>query len=132
MKNIQMNYSNLNVEVNLQNKVTLLWDNSGTGKTFLFSILVSYFQENNIPFSLFDYKSSERDILSILKQKTPKDYLLFDNADLFMTNEIWDEIKSNSAYSIISIKSFEDYSLEGVGICIVDFNESTLKLEDLT
>lgn len=49
-----------------------------------------------------------------------------------MTNEIWEEIKSNSAYSIISIKSFEDYSLKGVGICVVDFNESTLKLEDLT
>jgi len=131
MKRIQMNYSDLIVDIELNNNIVLLRDYSGTGKTFLYTILISYFQENNIPFSFFDYKNSEISFDVMRSQLSNKEYVLMDCADLYMTEKLWNWLKKIDAYCIISMKGLGDYNLNGVDICTVKFTNDNLRLERL-
>lgn len=131
MKSIQMKYSELNVDIQLNNKITLLRDYSGTGKTFLFTILLSYFQENNIPFVMFDYKTMDIDLDVVMNQFKNKEFVLMDCADLYMSNQLWNIIRSTDSYFIISMKGLADYKLKGVDICTVSYDNDNLRLERL-
>ena len=106
MKIINYEYSSTNFSVNFENKINLLVDNSGTGKTFLLNMLKFYCDEGGISCAHVDYLHQD----VILDNK---DILLFDRADLYLTSEMFNKISSLDATSIISIKSTVDLNLVG-------------------
>ena len=132
MNHIQMNFNDLNINIKLNKNITILKDYSGTGKTFLFKILMSYFQENNISFVKFDYTSLNLTVDDIKQQIMNKDFILMDCADLYMTRELWGIIKSSESYFIISLKGLDNIIIDNnLDICIVNYFEDSLNLETL-
>lgn len=97
MKLVDYEYNSTIFNVDFKNKINLLVDNSGTGKTFLLSMLKFYCDDNNITCTHIDY----------IHRSIPLegDILLFDKADLYFNNELFNKLKNLDAISIISIKN---------------------------
>ena len=79
---------------------------SGTGKSFLLSLIKAYCLKNSIYFKSFDYNSSTDDIISVLKGSEENiSVIMLDNADLYMTKELVSVLCNYSnAVVIVSIK----------------------------
>lgn len=79
---------------------------SGTGKSFLLSLIKAYCLKNSIYFKSFDYNSSTNDIISVLKGSEENiSVIMLDNADLYMTKELVSVLRNYSnAVVIVSIK----------------------------
>lgn len=59
--------STINLGINITDSVAILLDDSGTGKTFMFEMLESYFVANGIAYKKFDYNSENEDTISLTK-----------------------------------------------------------------
>lgn len=96
-------------DVNFKNKINFIIDDSGTGKTFLMKMMMFYCDNNNIHYTHVDYVHKNMPLSG--------DVLLFDKADLYFTNEIFNKIKNLDAISIISIKNKNHLNMCGdIGI----------------
>lgn len=131
MKNIQMNYSGLLIDVNLMNRLTILLGDSGSGKTFLFSALTSYFILNGINYGFLDYNISKDNALDIVKLYKDAEFILLDNADLYMTKELWQYISNAKSYFIIELKGWSNIIVKDMAICNVKYTSTMLTLESL-
>lgn len=99
-------YNSTIFNLDFQNKVNFLIDNSGTGKTFLMQMLKFYCDDNNIPCTHVDFIHKD---MPISNSKV----LLFDKADLYFTDTLLSELKNLDAISIISIKSTRGLDMYG-------------------
>lgn len=54
--------SDIALHVDLSDQVAILLSDSGTGKTFLFQMLASYFVIHGIPYEKFDYSSENKEL----------------------------------------------------------------------
>lgn len=59
------------------------------------------------------------------------EFILLDNADLYMTDELWDYIKSLNCCCHISLKKVRNYSLSNVTICTVSYLDDKIRLKKL-
>lgn len=98
-------YNSTIFNLDFQNKINLIVDNSGTGKTFLLQMLKFYCDDAGISCTHIDY----------IHKDMPLDgsVLLFDKADLYFTNDFFEKLKSLDAVSIISIKNTADLDMFG-------------------
>ena len=83
---------------------------SGTGKTFLFSLLKSYMLDNDIVFKSFNYDSSSNDVVVWLSSLSNSGAVaLLDNADLYLDESLRKaiECKLDSVIFIVSLKRAE-------------------------
>lgn len=105
----------LNRNIKLEDGFSLFMGNSGTGKTLLFNTIMSHCHINKIPYSYFN--SSTLDTYSkssMIENCKNKEIILMDNADLYLTKDMLDKIKSLGAkYILISKKSM--YGLFNMG-----------------
>lgn len=120
--------SNINLSINITDKVAILLDESGTGKTFMFQMLASYCVINQIPFEKFDYGSENKELSWFIQSMKNASIVIMDNADLYMTPELFEYLKSCGKQVIISIKHEEAMtSYENCGFYVIDYNGDTLK-----
>ena len=131
MKIIQTSYNGLLIDIKLFKRITVLLDNSGTGKTFLFSILIGYFISNSITYGFLDFNTNPDNALDVIKAYNNVEFILLDNADLYMTKELWEYINNAKSYFIISIKGGSNIVFSDISICNVSYTPSTLTLEPL-
>lgn len=99
--------SNINLSIDISDKVAILFDDSGTGKTFMFQMLESYFVINKIPYEKFNYGSENKNLEWFKQSMKKAKVVLLDNADLYMTKELFNYLKSSDKQVIISIKHIE-------------------------
>jgi ABC-type transporter Mla maintaining outer membrane lipid asymmetry ATPase subunit MlaF len=102
----ELNFSvrNLKYELIFKDRICYIIDDSGTGKTFLFSNLRNYCLNNNIDFTFIDYNysnKSENDIISVCHNCS--EIVIFDNADLYLTSNIINNITAKLV--VASLKS---------------------------
>ena len=97
----------LNRNIKLDEGFSLFMGNSGIGKTLLFDIIMSYCHINKIPYSYFNsYTLDTFSKSSMIESCRNKEIVLMDNADLYLTKDMLDKIKSLGAkYILISKKS---------------------------
>lgn len=131
MKIIQTNYNGLLIDIKLFKHITFLLGNSGTGKTFLFSVLIGYFMSNSITYGFLDFNTNPDNALDVIKAYNNVEFILLDNADLYMTKELWEYINSAKNYFIISMKGCSSIAFNNVSICNISYTPSTLTLEPL-
>jgi len=103
-------FANTTFNADFIDKVNLMIDDSGTGKTFLIKMVINYCRNNNIPYLHIDYE--HRDLLNDVGNLNSKEILLFDKADLYLTKELFEEIKNLKPISIISIKNIKGYKVK--------------------
>ena len=101
---IQTRYSGTQIKVNIKSGVNILEGYSGTGKTFLMKGIVYYCKSNKISYSYIDYKDIDRGSDIIKASCRNKDIVMLDNADLYISNELLEEIKKTAKIIIISLK----------------------------
>lgn len=120
--------SNINLHIDINDKVAILLDESGTGKTFMFQMLESYCVINKIPYEKFDYGSENKDLEWFIQSMKKASIVILDNSDLYMTQELFDYLKSSNKQIMISIKHVEKLSsYENCGFYTVVYDGKTLK-----
>lgn len=120
--------SNINLNIDINDKVAILLDESGTGKTFMFQMLESYCVINKIAYEKFDYGSENKDLEWFIQSMKKASIVILDNSDLYMTSELFDYLKSSNKQVIISIKHTEKLnSYENCGFYTVLYDGKTLK-----
>lgn len=120
--------SDIDLHIAVTDKIALLCDDSGTGKTFLFYMLESYLVAKGIAYKKFDYNSENEDLEWFRQGMKKADMLLLDNADLYMTRELFEYLKSSGKQVIISIKHTEKLgSFENCGFYTVVYDGKSLK-----
>ena len=126
MQTIKATYSGLDVNVTIHHN-TLLFGDSGLGKTFLLTILSDYFLENDISYAHFDYNDIYFTLDEIKSIASNRDFVLMDSADLYMTPELFSYLKSLNNYKVISLKNIKDLDLTNVDMTLVKFKENSLR-----
>lgn len=120
--------SNINLSINITDSVAILLDDSGTGKTFMLEMLESYFVANGIAYKKFDYSSENEDTKWFIQGMQKANIVLLDNADLYMTKELFNYLKSSNKQVIMSVKHTEKLgSFENCGFYTVNYDNNNLK-----
>lgn len=115
-------------DVTFTEGVTIIKDDSGTGKSFLFDTLIGELRERGIIFKFLDYRSREnaRDILLDLDSECS--VVILDNADLYLTKDIFRHLKDTVKYALIVTKDTGDLPIEDVTFSAVDYEAGSLML----
>ena len=120
--------SNINLSINITDSVAILLDDSGTWKTFMLEMLESYFVANGIAYKKFDYSSENEDTNWFIQGMQKANIVLLDNADLYMTKELFNYLKSSNKQVIMSIKHTEKLgSFENCGFYTINYDNNNLK-----
>lgn len=113
--------------INFTDRINVIKGASGTGKTFLFNTLASYFVNNKIPYALIDYRflaTGDKDL--IYPHCLNKKVIILDNADLYLTKELFDKIKDSDATIILSKKSTFGLDMEDAHLYTIEYANSSL------
>lgn len=125
MLKLQSNGTPVPIDVELREGcVGLLFSgDSGTGKTFLFSMLRSYCLVKGISCNLVDSTN-----YTMIAEIYPCDLLLLDNLDLYCEPEFLQKCLKGSKYVLCSIKSYPTLSDIPWVVCGARFSDKLLKV----
>ena len=122
-------YGDVYLNVKLEDRlINIDTSASGTGKTFLFSLLSAYMRVNSLEFGYFNYQSRTIDIINSIKSNN-YDYIILDNADLYMSDDLVDLLQSSNMVVIMSLKFPFNFKLKGLVTYNVCYNSNILKCE---
>lgn len=113
--------------INFADRINVIKGASGTGKTFLFSMISAYFTSNKISYAFIDYKflaSGDEEL--IFSHCVNKELILLDNADLYLTSELFDKIRNLDATIILSKKSTFGLNMDDAHLYTIDYTNSSL------
>lgn len=85
-------YGNIQIDVDIADKYCLFVNDSGDGKTLFMHALKDCLYMSGISYSYFDYSISEKSVESIIDQCRGSDIVAFDNADLYLSDELISEL----------------------------------------
>lgn len=126
---IDFNYGSIEVKVDLKDKICVFFDMSGTGKTFLFTMLKSYFLDAGISFISIDYTSYK--ILDGYDFSDDTKVIILDNADLYMNEKLFSSLDASEKLIVMSIKDIGNLSQKNMGFYRVLYKDTMLKVKRL-
>ncbi len=127
-------FNGIDFDVSFEDKVNLFSGMSGEGKTFLFTVLESYFINNDISYQYYNSSSLRFGINELISGCTGRSVIIFDNADLYLTQELLDYAVSQADTVIMSMKlycklrfdSFDFYAVKYSGNSLIVRKEDKL------
>ena len=120
-------------DVSFTDKVNVFRGSSGTGKTFLFNVISAYCAKNNISHAYIDYKTVLTDDIDlILSHCKGKDIVILDNADLYLTPDLFQSIRDLGCTIILSKKTTFGLNMRDAHLYTVDYNGNTLSTRRLS
>ena len=131
MSHIEDNYSGISVSIDFVRGINLLFDDSGTGKTFLFKILKAYLRKKGIPYAYINYDWADWSTDRIKNAISDKEYIFMDNTSLYMNSDLFDYLKKLDAYIFVVTKSVVDMDTIGTNICYVNFDNDFICLRKI-
>ena len=123
---IDFNYGSIEVKADLKDKICVFFDMSGTGKTFLFTMLKSYFLDAGISFISVDYTSYK--ILDGYNFSDDTKVVILDNADLYMTSDMFSKLEKSNKLVIMSIKSIKGLNQRYMGFYNVIYTKDKMQV----
>lgn len=123
---IDFNYSSINISIDLLDKICVFYDMSGTGKTFLFTILKSYFQVTKTSYISIDYSNYE--VLNNYDFSGDTKVIILDNADLYMTGDMFSKLEKSNKLVIMSIKSIKGLNQRYMGFYNVIYTKDKMRV----
>lgn len=122
----------IHFDVKFSDKINIIRGESGTGKTFLLKTIESFCANNSIPYASIDHKFlASNDVDLIYMHCINKDIILLDNADLYLTPELFNKILSLNKTVIMSKKSIYGLNAADIHLYSIEFTESELKTSRL-
>lgn len=114
-------------DVNFIDRINIIKGASGTGKTYLFNTIASYCTSNKISYAFIDYKfSASGDEDLIFSHCINKELIILDNADLYLTKELFDKIRDLDATIILSKKTTFGLNMSDAYLYTIDYTNSSL------
>ena len=129
MLDISYGYTDIEVVGVFDNKLNVLWGESGSGKTFLFSKIKAFLQDTKTPYIEIPHNSSSGTVLSILNSLQSGTVVLYDSGDLSFNEEICRIIDSLEIICIISLKTLKYAKYTDYGLYTVKYTPGTLLVE---
>lgn len=123
---IDSEYSGVSVNAVIDNKLCYFFDESGTGKTFFFSIVKCFCDINGIKCSVLDFNDAQKDEDVILKDCEKMEVVILDNADLYLSNEILEKIAAPVV--LISVKTFAEWVRKDAGLYLIEYEGKTMNV----
>lgn len=116
-------FNGIHFDVCLEDRVNLFSGVSGEGKTFLFKTLKAHLKINGVSCIYFNNTATDFSEMAIKEACNNKEVIIFDNADLYLTQDILDYVTNISDTVIISMqlycrlkfKSYRFYAVEYSG-----------------
>lgn len=132
MREFRVNVSleTVNLDVLFEDKINLIVQDSGTGKSYLFSLLNEYCKHNGISCLLFNYSTLEF-VNNLREHIKGKELILLDNADLYLDSDLLSFIEQQECMAVISIKSVAELYSEDAGFYCVEYTAGNLRTERL-
>lgn len=116
----------VNIDVSLKSGITVLLEDSGVGKSFLFSLICGYFSDKSQSCCLINSANC-----SGIKHIDPCDILLLDNLDLYYTSDFIKSCYANCKYILCSTKQFISVNDVPMHSGIFEASQSLLKVRSL-
>lgn len=112
MLNVNENINGMHVECTFEKGINCIdLSESGSGKTFLMTLIKAYCVKNNISYRAFDYDSTADSIERELRSIGSTDFvILMDNADLYFNDELR-RMLDNCINSVIIVSIKQRYRL---------------------
>lgn len=131
MLDISSRYTDTEVIGVFENKLNVLWGESGSGKTFLFSKIKAFLQDTKTPYVEIPHNASSRTVLSILNSLQSGTVVLYDSGDLSFNEEICRIVDSLDIICIISLKTLKYAKYTDYGLYTVRYTSGALLVEEL-
>lgn len=112
------------IKLDFQNHINAIIDDSGTGKTYLMEKLSTIFYANKIGFIKINSDNDRDSVVALLNGKKTKDenaYILYDNADLTIDDEVYKLLVNAKATTIMSIKSYRVFKSGDFGFYWISY-----------
>lgn len=127
--NINMKVSGIDFDLSLEDNLILFTGLSGDGKTFMFKCLKEYLNitmgTNCVLFNSSAIQYPESAIKDICKCAK---VVIFDNADLYLTQNVLDYAVSNVDIVIVSMKLYFTLNFNGFSMYTVDYKDNSLRV----
>lgn len=126
-------FSGVHFDVAFEDKVNLLSGVSGERKTFLFTVLDEYFVERGVSYCHFDSRFVGYTEEQLINLCTGRKIIIFDNADLYLTQNLLDFAIGTADTVIVSMRvycrlKFNAYNFYAVRYNTVQLFEGNLML----
>lgn len=118
----------IHFDIEFLDKLCLFTGKSAEGKTFAFKAMDEYCRSTGMKCRYFDSTCFERSIESMKLDCIGQEIVIFDNADLYLTQELLDHALSIASTVIVSMKSYFRLNFESAGLYKVSFNSSSLSI----
>jgi hypothetical protein len=105
MLSVHENFASASIDLELKEQVNVFVGDSGMGKTFLFHLLSSYFVLKGLSYALINQNLADSSEGAIAACCSNVDYVLLDNADLYLTASLLGKIKETAKLVLTSIKN---------------------------
>ena len=113
-------------DVLFEDRVNLFSGVSGEGKTFLFTVLKAYLAETGVSCIYLDNTATDFSEWAIKEACTDKSVIIFDNADLYLTQSLLDFAIETADTVIISMKNPYKLVMSNVGFYSLDYETDSL------
>lgn len=125
---IDGNFSDVNFNVKFEDRINVIFDSSGTGKTFLMKVINEQCHAEEIKCQYFDYHLKDAKEEAFISLATECEVLLLDNADLYLSKSLYKKLFSMEKKMIISIKRLSNIDTRNVGIYYIEYNGDNLEV----
>ena len=127
-----LNMNHLSVSVHLQNKIYVQMGNSATGKTYIFSLIKQFCLVNNMICCSYDYNCKDiNDIIYEIKNKKALNIILFDNADLYLTQQLADFLATLNVPIVLNSRLKYKFFNTSDLICLhTKYTDNSIIMED--
>lgn len=116
--------------IEFRRKINILKGDSGIGKSWVLHLLKSYFVANGIPHYFVNYLSKSEPE-TILRQAKKVEYLLLDNADLYIDRTTVSQLLGCRADCIIATRNIKIMDMDKMGFYNIGYRENCLFTQEV-
>lgn len=134
MNNLKIitNFDGIDIDVNITNKFGVLVGNSGTGKTLLMQVIILFCRKNEIKYMHCNYDTVNLTEEQIIDQCMNKEIILFDNADLYLTDNIVKTLQQDKdKFILVSLKDLSLIDIYTAARYITEYDNKKLTVREL-
>lgn len=128
---INLLYNGISINATFRNRINILSGYSGTGKTLLMQAAELFCMNNNIKCTYCDFRCaqlSEEQIENLCKNSQ---VIMFDNADLYLTNSLLNKFRTQDKIIIICMKNTCKLDMYNVQKYLVTYENLSLTIEEM-
>ena len=120
----------IKISARFADKVNILIGYSGSGKSFLLSLIERKYADNSLSVVSFDYNlATENNVEEYIRRASHNDLVLLNNADLYMTRELLEILAKVKCTVIAELKHAVVGRVENSGMYIVNFENDTIDVK---